>query len=139
MAMTAKKILGAHACIAIALMVTPAAASEQGSGSFQVSATVPMACWVNQNVQNDGIDSADGMVTEGCNSASGYIVSAVYRPLMGSERARLVYGSSAFDLSTMGTQEVHRSYGPSVRQIAYHVDAISLDAPLTLSLTIQPI
>lgn len=132
--------LGMMGCFAVAIAATPAAAAQQGSGSFQVSATVPMACWVNQTAQSDdGPSGIGGLATEGCNSASGYVVSAVYRPLFQSESARFVYGNSAFDLSSLGTQEVHREYGPGIRQISYHVDAMVLEAPLALSLTIQPI
>jgi hypothetical protein len=75
----------------------------------------------------------------GCNNATGYLVSAQYRPLAQSESARLLYGDSRVELSALGTQEVHREYGPRIQQIAYRFEQVSLEAPLTLSLTIQPI
>ncbi|WP_144423594.1 hypothetical protein [Sphingopyxis sp. 113P3] len=116
-----------------------AAASEQATGTFQVTATVPMACWVNHSVYADALANAPGFVTEGCNNATGYLVSAQYRPLAQSESARLLYGDSRVELSALGTQEVHREYGPRIQQIAYRFEQVSLEAPLTLSLTIQPI
>jgi hypothetical protein len=67
------------------------------------------------------------------------MVSAQYRPLAATESARLVYGTNMVNLSSLGGQEVHREYGPRIQQIAYRFDQVSLNAPLTLSLTIQPI
>ncbi|MDR6834399.1 MULTISPECIES: hypothetical protein [unclassified Sphingopyxis] len=126
-------------CTAVLLASTPALASQQATGTFQVTATVPMACWVDHSVQADALANAPGLVTEGCNNASGYMVSAQYRPLAATESARLVYGTNMVDLSALGADEVHREYGPRIQQIAYRFDQVSLDAPLTLSLTIQPI
>lgn len=126
-------------CVAVLLASTPAVASQQATGTFQVTATVPMACWVDHSVQADALAHSPGLVTEGCNNASGYMVSAQYRPLAQGESARLVYGNNMVDLSALGGQEVHREYGPRIQQIAYRFDQVSLDAPLTLSLTIQPI
>lgn len=118
---------------------TPALANPQTSGTFRISAAVPMACWVDHAVQADALGASEGRVTEGCNSASGYVVSASYRPLDGSERAHLIYGHRSLDLSALGQQEVHRENGPRIQQIAYRFDDVRLNAPLTLSLTIQPI
>lgn len=139
MATTPIRMMAILGFASAALVAPPAAASEQATGSFRVSATVPMACWVDHSVEANAQGTAPGMVTEGCNNATGYIVSAFYRPLVQSETARLVYGDRSIDLSAAGTQEVHREYGPNIQQIAYHFDQVSLQAPLTLSLTIQPI
>lgn len=126
-------------CAAVLLASTPAFATPQANGTFRISASVPMACWVNHSVQADALGTAQGLVTEGCNNASGYMVSAFYRPLAQSESARLIYGDALVSLSASGTQEVHREYGPRIQQIAYRFEQVVLDAPLTLSLTIQPI
>lgn len=126
-------------CLGAALSSTQATANPAATGSFQVSASVPMACWVDHSTAASALGSSEGLVTEGCNSASGYVVSASYRPLAASERARLVYGNRTFDLSAIGHQEVRREHGPRIQEIAYRFDGVSLDGPLTLSLTIQPI
>lgn len=126
-------------CVAALLASTPAVASQQAMGTFEVTATVPMACWVDHSIQADALGHSPGLVTEGCNNASGYMVSAQYRPLTQTESARLVYGNNTVDLSALGGQEVHREYGPRIQQIAYRFDQVTLEAPLTLSLTIQPI
>lgn len=126
-------------CVAALLASTPAVASQEAMGTFQVTATVPMACWVDHSIQADALGNSPGLVTEGCNNASGYMVSAQYRPLAQTESARLVYGNNTVNLSALGGQEVHREYGPRIQQIAYRFDQVSLEAPLTLSLTIQPI
>ena len=127
------------ACVAALLASAPALASPQSTGTFQVNVTVPMACWVDHSVRADALANSQGLVTEGCNNASGYMVSALYRPLARSESARLVYGDTMVNLSSIGAQEVHREYGPRIQQIAYRFDQVSLESPLTLSLTIQPI
>lgn len=126
-------------CLAALLAPAPVLAGQQATGTFQVTATVPMACWVDHSIQADALGNAPGLVTEGCNNASGYMVSAQYRPLAATESARLVYGTNMVTLSSLGGQEVHREYGPRIQQIAYRFDQVSLNAPLTLSLTIQPI
>lgn len=126
-------------CVAVLLASTPAVAGQQATGTFQVTATVPMACWVDHSIQADALGHSPGLVTEGCNNASGYMVSAQYRPLTQTESARLFYGDNMVNLSALGGQEVHREYGPRIQQIAYRFDQVSLDTPLTLSLTIQPI
>src|SRR3546814_2459153 len=50
----------------------------------------PMACWVDHSIAADARGTSPGLVTEGCNNASGYMVSAFYRPLAQNETARLV-------------------------------------------------
>ena len=75
-------------CVAALLASTSAFANQQATGTFQVTATVPMACWVDHSVQADALGNAPGLVTEGCNNASGYMVSAQYRPLAATESAR---------------------------------------------------
>lgn len=136
---TAIRNMAAIGCAAAALVSAPAMAGSQAAGTFQISATVPMACWVDHAVEADAMSPADGRVTEACNSASGYVVSAMYRPLDPSEHARLIYGDRMFDLSSAGEQEVHRAHGPRIQQVVYRFDEVRLEAPLTLSLTIQPI
>lgn len=126
-------------CSAALLASTPAFANQQATGTFQIIANVPMACWVNHSVQADALGTTPGLVTEGCNNASGYMVSAFYRPLAQSETARLIYGDTLVNLSAAGTQEVHREYGPRIQRISYRFDQVALETPLTLSLTIQPI
>src|SRR3546814_12493382 len=71
----------------------------------------PMAFWVDHSIAADARGTSPGLVTEGCNNASGYMVSAFYRPLAQNETARLVYGDRLIDLSAAGTQEVHREHG----------------------------
>lgn len=129
-------------CMGLATGVLGCAApvsAQEASGSFRVSAQVPVACWVDHSVRADAVAGTLGSVTEGCNSASGYVVSAAYRPLTNSERAQLVYGGQSFTLSDTGLHEVRREHGPRIQQIDYRFDNVALDAPLTLSLMIQPL
>lgn len=134
-----KNVVTMLAGTAALLVASPAIASPQATGTFRVTASVPMACWIDHSMQADALGNVPGLVTEGCNNATGYSVSAQYRPLGASERARLVYGANLVDLSAVGANEIHREYGPRIQQIAYRFDDVILAAPLTLSLTIQPI
>ena len=116
---TAIRKMAAIGCAAAALVSAPAMAGSQATETFQISATVPMACWVDHASPADARGQSEGHVTEACNSASGYVVSASYRPLDQSESARLIYGARMFDLSSLGEQEVHREYGPRIQQLVY--------------------
>ncbi|WP_326524687.1 hypothetical protein [Sphingomonas sp.] len=133
------RALGGAAALCAIMATQPALARESASGSFQISATVPLACWVNHTTQADPLTGTTGQVTEGCNSPAGYTVSVMHRPLSLVERAELIYGSHRINLSAIGTQEVHRQYGPRIQQIAYRFGTVSLETPITLSMTIQPI
>ncbi len=98
-----------------------------------------MACWINHTVEADAQSGSQGSVVEGCNNTSGYVVSASHRPLASDESAQLRYGNSVVQLSKLTTQEVNRDYGPTIQEISYSFVGVSLFAPLTISLTIQPI
>lgn len=134
-----KNVVTTLAGTAALLVASPAIASPQATGTFRVTANVPMACWIDHSMHADALGNVPGLVTEGCNNATGYSVSAQYRPLGVTERARLVYGANMVDLSAVGANEIHREYGPRIQQITYRFDDVILAAPLTLSLTIQPI
>lgn len=108
-------------------------------GTFQVRAVVPMACWVDHSIAADALSGAEGLVTEGCNNPAGYIVSVSHRELAQSEHVSLHYGDKATELGNFPTQEINREYGPTIQKIAYRFESVVLDAPLTLSLTIQPL
>lgn len=122
----------------ISLSAATANARAAGTGTFRVSLDVPMACWVSE-VSVDVVAQGAGEITEGCNSASGYVVSASHRPLEIAERARLVYGDRTFALSAAGHQVIRREFGPRVQQVAYRLAELRLNSPLTLSFTIQPL
>ena len=80
-----------------------------------------------------------GSVVEACNSPGGFTVSAQYRPLTITERARIVYGERSLDLSRTGIQELRRSSMATIRSVDYRFDEVALEEPLILALTIQPI
>jgi hypothetical protein len=80
-----------------------------------------------------------GSVVEACNSPGGFTVSAQYRPLAETEKARIVYGDRSLDLTKTGLLELRRSSMATIRTVDYRFDDVQLDEPLILALTIQPI
>ncbi|AYG95359.1 hypothetical protein D8I30_09355 [Brevundimonas naejangsanensis] len=117
-----------------------AAAGPTAGGSYQLRATVPVACWVRPNETVMAESGRVGSVIEACNSPGGFTVSAQYRPLAESEKARITYGDRSLDLaSSSGMLELRRSSMATIRTVDYRFDDVQLDAPLILALTIQPI
>lgn len=112
--------------------------SEAGS-NFRVRARVPVACWVRPEAMMVAGNGVAGGVYEACNNPGGYIVTANYRPLSGSEKAKLYYDERAFDLGHAGSQVLRESSIATIKRVNYRFSEVELDSPLTLSLTIQPI
>lgn len=137
MARDARKIVMRTAALGLVL-AWPSVVSAQNSGSFQLTAQVPVACWINHAVAAEATTGAEGAVTEGCNSATGYAVFVNHRPLDTYESVRLRYGGR-FAVLGSTVQEVNREYGPRVQSMTYGFSDVHLRAPLTLNMTIQPI
>jgi hypothetical protein len=133
------KLLG---LVAAAAVMVPSAASAAGTGqgTFNLHATVPVACWV-QTQRGDGlIDAAQpvGEVVEACNSARGYQVTAAYRPLGSGERATLRYAERVIRLPANGDAMLRRASIAQIRTVSYAFEDVQLQAPLVLALSIQP-
>ena len=114
----------------------PAMAASAG---FTVSLRVPAACFVqtpSDIVVNDG-GSASGTVVEACNSG-GYTVVANYRALGADEGAVLRYDGRTIPLSADGEVVVRVSNVATIKQVAYALQPTHLDAPLQISLNVQP-
>lgn len=134
------RVTSAAAALAVALTFAQTAqAGPTGSHTFRVSATVPVACWVRPASPVMAETGRSGQVVEACNSPGGFTVSANYRPLLASERARLIYGDRALDLARTGDQVLRRSNLATIRTVDYRFDEVELEQPLVLALTIQPI
>ncbi|RJT21865.1 hypothetical protein D5I55_15530 [Chakrabartia godavariana] len=116
-----------------------AAAGPTAGGSYQLRATVPVACWVRPDAAVMAENGGTGAVIEACNSPGGFTVSAQYRPLSDTESARIVYGDRALKLAKTGMLELRRSNMATIRTVAYRFDDVQLEQPLVLALTIQPI
>ena len=121
------------------ILAWPNVAAAQVSGSFRLSAQVPMACWISHDVTAEAASGAEGSVTEGCNSATGYAVFVDHRPLDTAESVRLRYGNRFANLTGSTVQEVNREHGPRVQKVTYGFSDVQLNAPLTLNMIIQPI
>ncbi len=111
----------------------------QAGGTYRVRARVPVACWVRPEATVMAGSGAAGSVVEACNSPGGFTVSANYRPLKASESASLFYGDRQIDLARTGDQILRRSSMATIKRIAYRFGDVTLDEPLVLALTIQPI
>jgi hypothetical protein len=125
---------------AVVLLAASQAAGEAPSGTvYRVRATVPVACWVRSNGTILAGNGLRGSVIEACNSPGGFTVSAAYRPLTEAESTKMFYGGNKLDLSKSGTQVLARSAKATVRTVEYSFEDVTLNAPLALFLTIQPI
>ncbi|WBT06313.1 hypothetical protein PFY01_01110 [Brevundimonas vesicularis] len=123
---------------AMLLMAQPAYAGPQ-SGSFRLRATVPLSCWVRPETAMQAVTGAEGSVTEACNNPGGFTVTANYRPLRGDESASLTYGTSVLDLAEASGKIVSQSNRAAIRKMSYRFDAVKVDTPLIVVLTIRPI
>lgn len=116
-----------------------ALAAPQSGGSYNLRATVPVACWVQPASTVVAETNAAGSVTEACNNPGGFTVSAFYRPLGLTEKAQIIYDGSRVELPKSGQQLLRWSNMATIRTINYRFEQVELDTPLVLSLTIQPI
>ncbi|WP_374389550.1 hypothetical protein [Brevundimonas sp.] len=117
----------------------PASAGSTAGGTYRLRATVPVACWVKPTSPVMAESGRAGEVVEACNSPGGFTVSAQYRPLAPTEKALMVYGDRLLDLDKSGGQVLRRSSIATIRSVSYRFDEVTLDEPLILALTIQPI
>lgn len=111
----------------------------QAGATYRVTAHVPMACWVRPETRVLVEEGASGAAVEACNNPGGFTVTAAYRPLGTSETAQMIYDDRTLDLAKSGTQVLRRSSMATIKRVAYRFQSVTLDAPLILSLTIQPI
>lgn len=121
------------------LFVPSAHASPEGSNSVRVRASVPIACWVRAETPIDVQAGSSGRFVEACNSPGGFVVSANYRPLGANERAIIVHGGQQSSLSRTGNQILRQSNIATIRAVDYQFNEVSLDTPLVIALTIEPI
>ena len=123
-----------------AVLAPHAASAGPSSGySYRLKATVPVSCWVRPSSTVMAENGRTGSVVEACNSPGGFTVSAQYRPLADSEKAKIIYGDRSLELAKTGTLELRRSNMATIRTVDYRFDDVQLDEPLILALTIQPI
>lgn len=123
----------------MAVAATGAAAQEaEASAVWRVRASVPIACWVRPSAPLAAGLAAQGEVVEACNAPGGFTVSATYRALTAGEHAHVRYGDDLIALSAQGAQILRQSHSASVRSVAYRFESVGLNAPLTLTVNIQP-
>lgn len=139
MPLTPSKIIAATAAAVVLAAAGSAMAGAQAGATYRVQAVVPVACWVRPAAPVIAESNAGGAVVEACNSPGGFTVSANYRPLSLGETARLRYAGQAFDLSSAGQAVLQRSDRATIRTVNYQFEAVELQAPLVLALTIQPL
>ncbi|NWE52502.1 hypothetical protein [Brevundimonas sp. P7753] len=116
-----------------------ASAGPTAGHSYRLRATVPVACWVRPAGTVMAETGRSGSVVEACNSPGGFTVSAQYRPLAASEKAKIIYGDRSLNLAKSGMLELRRSNMATIRTVDYRFDEVELEQPLILALTIQPI
>ena len=134
-----QRFLAATSGAIVLLCAGTSMAEGQSGGVYRVRATVPVACWVRSSGTVLAGSGLGGSVVEACNSPGGFTVSASYRRLTESESAQMLYGGRRLDLAKSGEQVLNRSNMATIRTVDYRFEEVSLDAPLVLLLTIQPI
>lgn len=134
-----RTLLAIAAGLTAVLAPQVASAGPTAGHSYRLRATVPVACWVRPAGSVIAETGRSGSVVEACNSPGGFTVSAQYRPLAASEKAKIVYGNRTLNLAKSGMQELRRSNMATIRTVDYRFDEVELQQPLILALTIQPI
>ena len=143
--MTKLKSAKRRTFLAIAAGLTAILAPQMASAgptagySYRLKATVPVSCWVRPSGTVMAEMGRTGSVIEACNSPGGFTVSAQYRPLVGTEKAKIIYGDRSLSLAKEGMLELRRSNMATIRTVDYRFDEVELNEPLILALTIQPI
>jgi hypothetical protein len=121
-------------------MPTMAHADGLAGGTYRLVARVPVACWVrSQDVPAAGQAMPSGSVVEACNSPGGFLVSASYRTLGSDEHATLRYGERVIGLPASGQTVLRQSTMAQIRTVSYAIENASLDQPLVLAFSIQPL
>ena len=92
----------------VTAMLAPqvAAAGPTAGHTYRLTATVPVACWVRPTGTVMAESGRTGSVVEACNSPGGFTVSAQYRPLAETEKARIFYGDRSLNLAKSGMLEL---------------------------------
>ncbi|MGH7028674.1 hypothetical protein [Brevundimonas sp.] len=134
-----RAFLAIAAGLAAVLAPQMASAGPSAGYSYRLKATVPVSCWVRPSGTVMAETGRAGSVVEACNSPGGFTVSAQYRPLVGSEKAKIIYGDRSLNLAKDGMLELRRSSMATIRTVDYRFDEVELNEPLILALTIQPI
>jgi len=134
-----RSFLAIAAALTALLAPQIASAGPTGGHTYRLRATVPVACWVRPTGTVMAENGRAGSVVEACNSPGGFTVSAQYRPLAASEKAKIIYGDRSLNLAKSGMLELRRSNMATIRTVDYRFDEVELEQPLILALTIQPI
>lgn len=120
------------------ISVPIAAAAQQPSQSFQVSARVPEYCEVNASpiVAQEGDGVADGTVFESCNTQQGFQVVASHRPLESGETVAFSYAGQTSYLQREGWSQVANRAGARYGVRPIQVRYSGLTTPVAINLTI---
>ena len=127
------------ATIAAISLPTMAEAKNRAGHSFRITAKVPVSCWVRPDRTVTAAPGATGSVIEACNNPGGYTVTAAYRPLSNGESAQMIYNDRPVTLGAGGHQVLRQSSMATIKTVQYRFENVSIDEPLILNLTIQPI
>ena len=121
-------------------LALPAAAQAAGpTAGYNLIARVPVACWVKPESGPVNSETGRGRVIEACNSPGGFAVHASYRALDSDEGALFRYGDRAIELPRSGSVLLRRSSIARIRSVDYSFERKTLNAPVVMVLTIQPI
>lgn len=128
------KCIPIAAIVAAAFPLAPAQAMD-GSGGFRIAVTVPESCHLDAG---DVQLSPDGgqlttTVTEICNSARAFQITASHRQLATDEKVSVLYAGNAVNLSASGMSEIALRRGPIFERIPVAIDASALESGIAIS------
>lgn len=128
--------------VAVAALAIPAGplAAKDASEAVGIRLVVPEACNVSAeqfSISEDG--TVTGSVQEYCNTSTAFQIVASYRPLLGTERARLRYGSGETELDSSGMAFVANRFGQRLDRVAVSIEAQELVQPLALAFSVMAI
>ncbi|QFT76072.1 hypothetical protein [Erythrobacter sp. THAF29] len=132
------KVSALPAVVALACAAQPAMAADKSSGSYQVSARIPVSCNIDTRsiIAQGSASVVSGTVFEACNTNSGFQVIATHRSLGEDERVQVRYGSDFSELNQTGVSYVGQRWGARFGPVPVQIDARQVDAPIAISFSL---
>lgn len=127
--------------LAIVAMCGFPAVAQANPNSATITASIPESCIFDApalTVDGSG-QIATGFALEACNSARRYDISASTRVLGNDEGVLLGYGSDRRPLEIDGNTVILSRSSPAFRNVPLVLEARYLDAPITVTLSMNTI
>lgn len=120
-----------------ALAPAGVAQAKDGSTNTRVTASIPEVCGFSAPVllADTSAETASAFAYEACNARRSYAITATTRLLDGGEAIALRFDGQVIDLASGGVTQVARRTGPTFMRVPISLQVQSLDAPVTVALS----